>query len=132
MISSLDTSIIVRLCTADSAAHLTAANKLLQSASQVAIADAAIIETEHVLRTWYAYDRERIIDTFAALLWQDNINCNRTLFDKALHYYKQYPSESFVDCCLTVYAELDQTTPLLTFDKNLAKHLPNATLLPTA
>jgi len=132
MISSLDTSIIVRLCTGDSAKHVNAATQLLQSAPKLAIADAAVIETEHVLRHNYRYDRQRIINSFQTLLWQDTINCNRSLFTKALHYYEQYPSESFVDCCLTVYAELNETTPLLTFDKALAKHLPNAKLLTTS
>lgn len=129
MISSLDTSIVVRLCTGDSPQHVATANTLLTSSKQLAIADAAFIETEHVLHSFYDFDRPRIIESFTYLLGQTKFICDRELLSRALHYYGKYPSESFVDCCLTVQAVLHDQAPLLTFDKSLAKHVPNAVLL---
>lgn len=126
--SSLDTSILLRLCTGDVPEQAEAATRLIEKHRVTATA-IAFIEAEHVLRTAYQFSRDEIADMYAMLMSQANLICDRALLAKALHDYQKYPSESFVDCCLTASAELDEAVPLLTFDQNLAKHLPNARLL---
>jgi len=129
MTKSLDTSILVRLCVGDVPKQVAAANHLLATNPKLAVADAAIIEAEHVLQSWYRYDRDRITKTLQMLLSQPNLNCNRTLFGEALAHYQKHPALSLVDCCLAIYAKLGNAAPLLTFDRKLANQLQHAELL---
>ena len=43
--------------------------------------------------------------------------------------YLEHPKLSFYDCCLACYAEIKHHEPLFTFDKKLAKQLPQAKAL---
>ncbi len=48
---------------------------------------------------------------------------------KALKIYVIQPVLSFEDCCLSVYAELNDASPLYTFDKKLARQLSQARII---
>ena len=127
---SLDTNVILRLLLKDVAQQYVTALELLKSTTnQFAVADAAIIETAFVLNRYYKFNRPQIAEAVSGLMSLTQINCNRSLFSQALPLYRKYPSLSFEDCCLAVYAELNGALPLWTFDKKLAKQAPGARLV---
>ncbi len=130
MSGSLDTNAILRLIVGDDAAQAKKVIQLLSKAnSQVAVADIALTEAIYVLQRYYHVDRDDITSLISNFMTLPVINCNRVLFDRALVLYTEHPALSFEDCCLAVYAELNDATPLYTFDKKLASQLEHTTLL---
>ena len=74
-------------------------------------------------------NREHIGMAILGFMSLQQVNCNRMLFDRALMLFQSHPALSMEDCCLAVYAELNDAEPLYTFDKKLAKQSPTAQLV---
>jgi predicted nucleic-acid-binding protein len=128
---SLDANVLLRLLLNDIADQHQAVIKLFDKATgQFAVADTAVIEVVFVLERHYDFDRPAIAGAIEELMSLAEINCNRTLFKKALPLFVKHPGLSFEDCCLTTYAELNGAKPLWTFDRKLAHQAPNAKLVP--
>jgi Predicted nucleic-acid-binding protein, contains PIN domain len=127
---SLDTNLLLRLLTNDNPAQRKKVVKLLSCPNVTYhVADLAISETVYVLSTATACTRQEIASLIQQILNQPNINCNRALFFDAMQLYLFHPKLSFNDCCLAIYAKLNQAEPLWTFDKKLAIQAENAKLL---
>lgn len=92
------------------------------------IADMALAETMYVLEEHYYLEREDATERLSLFLarFSDCLNYNNNLMNKVFPFYLEHPKLSFYDCCLAVYAELNNAEPLWTFDKHLAKQHPNA------
>lgn len=129
MMVSLDTNVVVRLFIEDNPKQTMAAQACLEKYDQVAISDIAIVETVYTLADWYKLGREVAVKCIETLLAHPKVNCNRALLHKALPMYLAHPALSFEDCCMAVYAHLNQAEPLLTFDRKFAKQAPYAELL---
>lgn len=123
---SLDTNTLLRLLLADVPKQTAIVEKLLADTSQkFAVADMVFAEIVWVLQgDSYGYDRERVAANILSILAITHIICNRVMLEKAVPLYVNYPKISFIDACLSVYAELNSATPLLTFDRKLAAVLP--------
>lgn len=129
---SLDANVLLRLLLNDIADQHQGVVKLFQDAAgQFAVADTAIIETVFVLERNYKFTRAAITETVEGLMSLTAINCNRQLFLRALPLFAKYSALSFEDCCLAVYADLNDAKPMWTFDRKLAKQAPNARLVTT-
>lgn len=127
---SLDTNILLRLLLNDiSEQHLAAKGLINQANGQFAVADTAIIELVFVLDRYYGFSRLQVTEAVDGLMGLKEINCNRALFENALPIFNKYTGLSFEDCCLSVYAQLNEAEPLWTFDKKLANQAPNAELI---
>lgn len=126
---SLDTNILLRIILQDNASMLDKIMQLLAKHDELAIADQAIIEMVYVLGGHYGYTRQELAAAVQALMQNQHINLNRSLFERVLPHYVQCPAVSFTDACLEAYAFLNKQTPLYTFDKKLARQLPDAELL---
>ena len=128
---SLDANVLLRLLLNDVADQHVATIKLLQTASgQFAVSDTAIIEVVFVLERHYVFTRSRIAEAVNGLMALTEIACNQSLFEKAIPLFTNHSSLSFEDCCLAVYAELNDAKPLWTFDQKLANQVPSAKLVP--
>ncbi len=122
---SIDTNILLRIILRDNTKQLARARDLLGRHATFAVADIAIIELEYILTGYYKYSRQEFSDIVTKLLISNqHITMNRQLFERALKLYMKYPTESFDDCCLAVYARLNNQSPLYTFDKKMARDLP--------
>jgi len=121
---SLDANAILRLVLNDIPAQHKAVVKLLDKHDgQFAVADVAIIEVVFVLNRYYNLPRSVVCEAIDGLIGLPQLNCNRALIKKALPLYKKHPKLSFEDCCLAVYADLNDASPLFTFDQKLAKQV---------
>lgn len=130
LIGSLDTNALLRLLINDIPPQHEAVKALLVKASgQLAVADTAIIELVFVLERYYGFSRQQAKEAVIGLMQLKEINCNRTLFEKALPIYLSHPALSFEDCCLSAYATLNEAEPLWTFDKKLATQAASAKLI---
>lgn len=123
---SVDTNILLRWTLGDLPEQSERAAKLLESSNAVQVADAAITEMAYVLERLYKLDRSLVAGHIRLVMGLGQVNCNRQLFSRVLPLYEQNPQLSMIDCCLAVYAELNDAEPLYTFDKQLARKLPVA------
>jgi len=127
---SLDTNALLRLLLNDVVEQHEAVKKLLRATTnQLAVADIAIIELVFVLKRHYGFSRKQVTEAITGLMLLREINCNRTLFEKALSVYVSQSALSFEDCCLSTYAMLNQAEPLWTFDKKLASQMASVKLI---
>jgi len=129
---SLDTNALLRLLLNDIPEQHEATKKLLSNADgQLAVADIAVIELVFVLSRYYGFSRQQTTEAVTGLMQLREINCNRTLLERALLMYSSHPALSFEDCCLSTYAAINKAEPLWTFDKKLAAQATCAKLIVT-
>ncbi len=127
---SLDTSAILRLILGDSPAQYEALIALLEKSQRlVSIADAALIEAGYALQHHYDFTPRMIAEALEEVVEQPKFNCNRILFRQALPMFVNHAKLSLVDCCLAVYADLSDATPLWTFDRKLASQASTAEII---
>lgn len=127
---SFDTNAVLRLLLNDIPEQRIAVKKLMEKAvGQFSIADTAIIELVFVLDRYYGFNRSQIADSVEGLTKLKEINCNRALFERTLPLFVNHSALSFEDCCLAVYAQLNDAEPLWTFDKKLATQTSNTQLI---
>lgn len=129
MKGSLDTNILLRLTLNDVPEQTKAVESLLNGKSNFEIADAALFEMIFVLEKVYGLPRDRVVKSVYSIIRNPIFNCNRRLFELTLPLYEAALKLSIVDCALTKYAELNNNTPLFTFDVALAKTCPETTQL---
>lgn len=128
-VESLDTNIILRVIMKDIPEQcLRVQDLLLRMNVSYDVADLAVMEAVYVLQS-LGLDRERIVDGLKRFFELPRIRVNFNLFDQAFPMYLTHPKLSFNDCCLSVYAALNEAEPLWTFDRALAKQSPTAKLL---
>lgn len=127
--ASADTNVLLRWALGDVPEQAERATRLLEGTEEVHVTDAAIIEAGYVLEKIYGFDRKIVVGYLRAVLALGQVNCNRALFSQVLPLYEQNAQLSLTDCCLALYAELNDAQPLYTFDKQLANRLHAATLL---
>lgn len=127
---SLDTNTLLRLLLNDVPAQNELVVQLLESTSDLyRVEDTAIIEVVFVLERAYRFNRNEINEAVSDLIAMTQITCNQDLFAKALLLFTKNTQLSFEDCCLAVYAELNDAMPLWTFDQKLAKQASGVKLI---
>lgn len=126
---SLDTNIILRIIQKDVPAQcLRIQEMFMRHGITYHISDLAIAEAAYVLQS-QGCDRKTVVDGLKHFLDMPYINANFTLFEQVFPMYLSHPALSFNDCCLSIYATLNEAEPLWTFDQALAKQSPTAKLL---
>lgn len=127
---SLDANALLRLIVNDVPAQAAAVAALVGKPRHVyAVSDLAVVEVEYALRAHYGFSREQIQDTLGNLVVHPSIQANVALMRRVFELYTVHPQLSFTDCCLAAHAEIDNATPLWTFDQKLAKQSGGAAQL---
>jgi predicted nucleic-acid-binding protein len=98
--------------------------------NSLSVTDAVFFECAWILAgKMYNIDRTLIGKLLIQVTDIPQVYCNRAMLEKAVPLYVANTQISFIDACLTVYAELNGATPLLTFDKKLVSALPKTTAI---
>lgn len=122
---ALDTSVVVRLVTADDPEQLAKARQTVAEAD-LWLCKTVLLETEWVLRYSYGLDRNVILATFRKLLGYDRLRVEeRSSVLHALSWYED--GCDFADALHL--ASCGDSERFATFDRRLAKRaetLPNA------
>lgn len=125
---SLDTNMILRIMLKDVPGQcLKIVDLFMRQGVRYHVADLAITEAVYVMQR--DYSREEIVSYLRNLFTMNEIRANFALFEKVFPMYLEYPKLSFNDCCLAVYAELNEAEPLWTFDRKLASQVSNVKLV---
>lgn len=130
--SSLDTNLVVHYLIGDIPSQRSRVSELLQAQSAIYyFTNIALSETFYVLEKYYQLPREDIVDmlNFFLTRYSDRLIYDHTLTSLAFPYYLSHPKLSWADCALAAEAEITHHEPLWTFDKKLARQLPQAKLL---
>lgn len=126
---SLDTNIILRLALRDVPEQcLKIVDLLMRHGVVYDVTDLAVTEAVYVMQK-QEYSRQQIVDMLETILNDFGLRYNKALFDRVFPMYLACPKLSFNDCCLAGYAALNESEPLWTFDKDLAKQSGTAKLL---
>lgn len=125
---ALDTNIVLRLILNDVPAQTQLAEHVIQT-NHCELSDLALTETVFVLEKVYKMNRTDVTKNITAVIRNAKLNCNRLAFERALPVYQDTPGVSINDCLLVACAELNNTTPLMTFDQKLAKVFPDSVTL---
>lgn len=126
-VKSLDTNVVLRLLVGDVPEQAAKIEDMLAAAkpNSFAVADAVFFECAWVLSgPLYGFGRSMVGDMLLQVAGIGQVSCNRTMLRQAIPRYVQNKAISFMDSCLVTYAEINNATPLLTFDKHLAKAVP--------
>jgi len=127
---AVDTNVLLRLILRDVPEQcLKVQDLLLRQKACYDVADLAVEEVVYVLQKGFGWTRAGIVEALRSVLDLSWFDYNRALFTRVFPLYLEHPGLSFNDCCLAVYAELNQTEPLWTLDQDLAKQVPAAKLL---
>ncbi|MDR2929451.1 MAG: PIN domain-containing protein [Propionibacteriaceae bacterium] len=130
MTASLDTNVLLRLALRDIPAQYEVARDLVVAQnSHFVVTDTAIAEVVHALMHHYHFSRGQVAAVIEAILAEPAITSNVRLITATLNQFLSQPQLSYTDCYLAEEANLGHNIPLLTFDKDLAKHHPAAQLL---
>ena len=119
----IDTNIVLRFILNDVPKQRDLVKKMFNTGDvcKFEVADIVFVEVEFALRKHYDLSRADIGDAISAFLQQGFIIANKQLFQTVLSLYIKETKVSFVDLMLLNYAKLNKATPLITFDKDLAK-----------
>lgn len=115
----IDTNILLDWLLDRDQAHTLLIDSFFTRAKDVHIPDLALAELVFALEKYYELPRDIVSQNLTKVLEEPLFHCNRALFRRALVEYVEYPSLSFIDCCLIHYADLQNVLPLWTFDKKL-------------
>ena len=132
MTDSVDTNLVLRCILGDVPEQRVKAAELFgEPGSSHYFSNQALLECIYVMETVKEMPREEIINQLSFFLarYADTIIYDRNLTYIAFPYYLKYPKLSWVDCALAAEAEIKHHEPLFTFDKKLAKQLPQAKVL---
>ena len=124
---SLDTNITLRLLLRDVPEQLDKVLNLIDSSksNSLMLEDAVLFECVWIMSCkMYRFDRQLVGKLLLGLTSIPQIICNKAMLEKAIPLYVSHKKISFVDACLTAYAELNNAMPLITFDRNLAETAP--------
>ncbi len=124
---SLDTNITLRLLLRDVPEQLDKVLNLIDSskANSLRLEDAVLFECVWIMSgKMYRFDRQLVGKLLLGLTSIPQIICNKAMLEKAIPLYVSHKKISFVDACLTAYAESNNAVPLLTFDRKLAETAP--------
>ena len=126
---SLDTNIILRLALRDVPEQcMKIADLFMRQDVIYEVADLAIIEAVYVMQKG-GNTREQIVDMLSVTLNDFELEYNKALFERVFSMYLACPKLSFNDCYLSGYAVLNESEPLWTFDRDLAKQSPTAKMV---
>lgn len=126
---SIDTSVLLRWLLRDVPKQADAVDKLLASGTQLRIDDAVVIETVYVLERVMRLKRATVDDSLRVIMSVANFDLNRTLWGRLMTIYTERPKLSITDIYLAAQSEINDATPLLTFDRKLATQLRSAELV---
>ncbi len=130
MNESLDTNAILRYIIADVPPQFNKVQALLARPGIVYhVADLVFVEIAQVLKYDYDYDDAAIAEVMQVVLDMPQFRCNEAMLRPAIELFLAHPKLSFADCCLEMYAELNDAEPFWTFDQKLASQTRAAKLI---
>ena len=132
MTDSIDTNIALRYILNDIPEQKQLVIKLFSDKNTTHyFSNQALSETFYVLEKTYNLARDRIANliNFFLVRYDGIIEYDHDLTRIAIPIYVAHPKLSWVDCALAAEAEVRHHEPLMTFDKKLAKQLPQAKVI---
>ena len=127
MSATLDTNLLLRLALNDIPEQYGIVKALITApGAHYRVTDMAISELVHALIHHYSLTREQIAEIVRAIILDPSLDANKDFIEGVIECFLDHPALSYTDCYLAEEARVSGNTPLLTFDKKLAKQHPAA------
>ena len=126
---TLDTNVLLRVLIDDPSNknQCLIARKMVENSSKVYISQVSQVEVVWLLKK-YPFAKNEILFLLESLLINSVFELqNRAIFTKAVKFYRESTAD-FADCIILAEAIEASATPLITFDRKLAKL--NHTIIP--
>lgn len=129
---AIDTNIVLRCILGDVPEQRKKVAEFLRKSSVLHyLSNQAILECIYVMEIALEIPRQEVADlmTFFLTRYGDVLEYDRDMTAIAFPYYIEHPKLSWADCALAAESEVQHHKPLYTFDKKLARQLPQAEML---
>lgn len=116
----VDTNLIIRYLVQDDPKKTEAVEKLLKNPREkLIIPDITFAEIVWVLQSFYGVHKDEVIEKLAALMALESIKVNKSIIQKTLENYLNYPI-NFVDAYQAAYAQVKRLD-IYSYDKDFDK-----------
>ena len=122
-VCSLDTNVLLRWILGDNPEQLEIVNKILEAKEikKIHISNLVLVESVWVMESVYKMDRDQVAEALEVILSYPKFSLEKDLLKQIISIYPTKTRLSFVDIMLAVESKINSHSPLLTFDKKLAK-----------
>lgn len=117
----LDTNTLIRYFTQDDVSRAKRVADVLKSGTRPFLTDVTFAEVYWVLRSFYKFSDEKIIEGFTNLVNTNSIRCNNKIISRTLNYLSSTPSLRFIDAYTAAYAKEYEDGIVLSFDSDFDK-----------
>lgn len=126
---SLDTNCLLRWLLDDVPAETQRVVQRLAAHPRLAISDVALIEVTFVLERVMKLSRPTVVAALNALAAESSFAFDRSFWRSVADDYLTHPKLSIADVYLALDAGRREASPLLTFDRRLARQLDGTELV---
>ena len=96
---------------------------LMASGQHFRVPGVVIIETIHVLESYYQFRRDEVIQAIYLVIGQAALDFNRTMWATVMEAFLRCPKLPCVDIYLSIDSQQEQSLPLISFDKKLINQM---------
>ena len=116
----LDTDVVIRALTEDDSGKALRFRKLLVTASNLVLTDVTFAEIYWTLRSFYKFDKIKILSSMEILIHDQAISCNLDLLQRTISILRS-TKLSLIDSYTVAYSVLKSDSKILSFDKGFDK-----------
>lgn len=128
MVPSLDTNCLLRWLLDDVPAETERISRRLTEHQRLTISDVALIEVAFVLERVMKLSRPSVAAALNALAAESSLAFDRSFWRSVADSYLVHPKLSIADVYLALDAGRRDASPLLTFDRRLARQMEGTEL----
>jgi predicted nucleic acid-binding protein len=116
----VDTDTLVRFITRDDEEKAQKVRLFFHNHKDLVLTDLTFAECFWVLKSFYNYKKDRLIEIFRMLIDAQSFRCNSSLLSLALDILETH-NTSFIDAYTAAYAQTKNDGKVISFDKGYDK-----------
>ena len=116
----LDSDVVIRVLTEDDPNKARRFKEFLVTASNLILTDVTFAEIYWTLKSFYKFNKDRILSSLEILIHDKAISCNLNLLQETIFILKA-SKLSLIDSYTAAYSILESNSKILSFDKGFDK-----------
>ena len=116
----LDTDAVIRFVTNDDEGKAKRLEKFLKSNKKIYLTDVTLAEIYWVLRSFYKFEKNKVVEILRSLINFESIRCNRIVLQECLKIVGK-SNVSFVDAHVAAWSKMKDDGKVMSFDRDFDK-----------
>ena len=116
----IDTDTLVRFITRDDEEKAQKVRLFFHEHKELILTDLTFAECFWVLKSFYKYKKDKLVQIFRMLIDAQSFRCNSALLSLALDILEQH-NISFIDAYTAAYTQINSDSKIVSFDKDYDK-----------